>query len=51
MALISSNTKTNILSKLDDIVNFEDPEWSNLGIDLKLKIVYNLYYFLKNNIN
>lgn len=51
MTLISSNTKTNILSKLDDIVNFEDPEWSNLGIDLKLKIVHNLCNFLKNNIN
>jgi hypothetical protein len=51
MTLISSNTKTNILTKLDDIVNIEDPEWSNLGIDLKLKIVHNLCNFLKNNIN
>jgi hypothetical protein len=51
MTLISSNTKTNILTKLDEIVNIEDPEWSNLGIDLKLKIVHNLCNFLKNNIN
>lgn len=51
MTLISSNTKTNILTKLDDIVNIEDPGWSNLGIDLKLKIVHNLCNFLKNNIN
>lgn len=51
MTLISSNTKTNILTKLDDIVNIEDPEWSNLGIDLKLKIVHNLCNFFKNNIN
>ena len=51
MTLISSNTKTNILTKLDDIVNIEDPEWSNLGIDLKLKIVHNLCNFLKNNLN
>jgi len=51
MTLISSNTKTNILTKLDDIVNIEDPEWSNLGIDLRLKIVHNLCNFFKNNIN
>lgn len=51
MTLISSNTKTNILTKLDDIVNIEDPEWSNLGFDLKLKIVHNLCNFFKNNIN
>lgn len=51
MTLISSNTKTNILTKLDDIINIEDPEWSNLGIDLKLKIVHNLCNFFKNNID
>lgn len=51
MTLISSNTKTNILTKLNDIVNIEDPEWSNLEIDLKLKIVHNLCNFFKNNIN
>lgn len=51
MTLISSNTKTNILTKIDDIVNIEDPEWSNLGIDLKLKIIHNLCNFFKNNIN
>jgi len=51
MTLLSSNIKTNILTKLDDIINIEDPNWSSLGIDLKLKIVHNLCNFLKNNIN
>ncbi len=51
MTLISSNIKINILSKLDDIVNIEDPEWSNLEMDLKFKIVHNLCNFLKNNQN
>lgn len=51
MTLISSNIKTNILTKLDDILNIEDPTWSNLGIDLKLKIVHNLCNFFKNNVN
>lgn len=51
MTLLSSNIKSNILTKLDDIVNIEDPNWSSLGIDLKLKIVHNLCNFLKNNIN
>lgn len=52
MTLISSNIKTNILSKLDDIINIEDPNWSNLGIELKLKIVHNMCNFLKtNNLN
>lgn len=51
MTLISSNTKTNILTKLYDIVNIEDPEWSNLGIDLKLKIVHNLCNIFKNNMD
>jgi hypothetical protein len=51
MTLLSSNIKTNILTKLDDIINIEDPNWSNLGIDLKLKIVHNLCNFLKNNMN
>lgn len=52
MTLISSNIKTNILSKLDDIINIEDPNWSNLGIELKLKIVHNMCnFFKKNNFN
>ena len=51
MTLLSLNIKSNILRKLDDIVNIEDPNWSSLGIDLKLKIVHNLCNFLKNNIN
>ena len=51
MTLISSNTKLNILTKLDDIVNIEAPEWSNLCIDLKLKILHNLCNLFKNNIN
>lgn len=51
MALLSSNIKTNILRKLDDIINIEDHNWSSLGIDLKLKIVHNLCNFLKNNIS
>ena len=50
MTLLSLNIKSNILRKLDDIVNIEDPNWSSLGIDLKLKIVHNLCNFLKNNI-
>lgn len=49
MALLSSNIKTGILTKLDDIINIEDPNWSSLGIDLKLKIVHNLCNYLKNN--
>jgi hypothetical protein len=48
MTLISSNIKYNIITKLNDIVNIEDPEWSNLGIDLKLKIVHNLCNFCKS---
>ena len=51
MTLLSSNIKTYIMTKLDDIINIEDPDWSSLGIDLKLKIVHNLCNFLKNNIN
>jgi len=51
MTLLSSNIKANILTKLDDIINIEDPNWSGLGIDLKLKIVHNLCNFLKNNID
>ena len=51
MTLLSLNIKSNILRKLDDIVNIEDSNWSSLGIDLKLKIVHNLCNFLKNNIN
>lgn len=51
MTLLSSNIKANILTKLDDIINIEDPNWSSLGIDLKLKIVHNLCNFLKNNVN
>jgi hypothetical protein len=51
MTLLSSNIKTNILTKLDDIINIEDPNWSSLGIDLKLKIVHNLCNFIKNNID
>lgn len=51
MTLLSSNIKTNIMTKLDDIINIEDPNWSSLEIDLKLKIVHNLCNFLKNNIN
>ena len=51
MTLISSDIKTNIILKLNDIVNIEDPEWSNLGIDLKLKIVHNLCNFLKKNVD
>jgi len=51
MTLLSSNIKTNILTKLDDIVNIEDPNWSSLGIELKLKIIHNLCNFLKKNID
>ena len=51
MTLLSSNIKSNILTKLDSIINIEDPNWSSLSIDLKLKIVHNLCNFLKNNIN
>lgn len=51
MTLLSSNIKKNIMTKLDDIINIEDPNWSSLGIDLKLKIVHNLCNFLKNNTN
>ena len=48
MTLISLNTKSNILTKLNDIVNIEEPEWCDLEIDLKFKIVHNLCNFLKN---
>lgn len=51
MTLLSSNIKSNILTKLDDIINIEEPNWSSLGIDLKLKIVHNLCNFLKNNMD
>lgn len=49
MALLSSNIKTNILMKLNDIINIEDQNWSSLSVDLKLKIVHNLCNFLKNS--
>lgn len=51
MTLLSSNIKANIMTKLDDIINIEDPKWSGLGIDLKLKIVHNLCNFFKNSID
>lgn len=51
MTLISSNIKTNILKKLDDIINIEDPNWTNLKIDIKYKIIHNLCNYLKNNKN
>lgn len=51
MTLISSNIKSNILKKLDDIIKIEDPNWSNLGIEIKLKIIHNLCNFFKNNGN
>jgi len=51
MTLISSNTKSNIIFKLNDIVNIEDPEWSNLGIELKIKVLHNLCNYLKTDIN
>lgn len=50
MTLISSNIKNNIIKKLDDIINIEDPNWSTLCIDLKLKIVHNMCSVIKNNL-
>lgn len=50
MTLISSNIKSNIISKLNEIINIEDdPSWFNLDINLKLKIVHNLCNIIKNN--
>lgn len=49
MTLISSNVKTNIIIKLNDILNIEDPEWSSLGTELKIKILHNLCSYFKNN--
>lgn len=51
MTLISSNSKSNIIYKLNEIINIEDPEWSNLGIELKIKIIHNLCNLLKNDVN
>lgn len=51
MTLISSNTKSNIIFKLNDIVNIEDPEWSSLGIELKIKVLHNLCNFLKSDMS
>ena len=49
MTLLSSNIKTNILTKINEIINIEDPNWSNLEIDLRLKIIHNLCNFFKSN--
>lgn len=49
MTLLSSNIKSNILLKINDIINIEDPDWSNLEIDLRFKIIHNLCNFFKLN--
>lgn len=49
MPLLSSNVKTNILNKINEIINIEDPEWSNLEMDFKFKIIHNLCNFKKIN--
>lgn len=49
MTLISTELKENIFDKLKNIINIEDTNWSNLEIDLKLKIIHNFCNCLKNN--
>jgi hypothetical protein len=49
MTLIPSNVKSDIIIKLNDIINIEEPEWVNLELNLKIKILHNLCNFLKNN--
>lgn len=51
MTLLSSKIKKNILTKLLDIINIEDLNWSNLSLDLKFKIIHNLCNYLKNSVN
>ncbi len=51
MTLISSNLKENIIYKINNIINIEDPDWSNLEFDLKIKIIHNFCNYIKNNNN
>lgn len=49
MTLISSNIKENILTKINDILNINDTNWTDLDIDLKLKIIHNMCNTFKPN--
>ena len=49
MTLISLNVKENILNKLGDIVNLQEPSWSNLELELRLKILHNMCNVFRPN--
>ena len=51
MTLISPNVKENILIKLSDILNIDEPNWLELELDLKLKILHNMCNTFKPNFN
>jgi hypothetical protein len=51
MTLISPNVKENILIKLSDILNIDEPNWLGLELDLKLKILHNMCNAFKPNFN
>jgi hypothetical protein len=47
--LISSNIKEKILNYIIDILKIDDPFWSSLDIEIKLKIIHNFCNIIKLN--
>ena len=42
MVSINQNTKINIINKINDILNIDDPNWLNLEKEIRIKIIHNL---------
>lgn len=51
MTLISVTVKENILKSLNNILNMDEPNWMDLELDLRLKILHNMCNVFKPNYN
>lgn len=49
MTIVSLNIKEKIIYNINEIINYQDQDWSNLDIDIKIKIIHNLCSQFKNN--
>jgi len=49
MTIISLNIKEKIIYNISEIINFEDQSWSNLNLDIKLKVIHHLCNQINKN--
>lgn len=49
MTVISSNLKDKIINNLQNILCIEDPKWTNINNNLKIKIIHHLCNHINNN--